>query len=80
MEKLRKEGLEAIQECTNLAELSNVRNAYLSKKGLVSLLMLQMKDLPVAEKPIFGAKVNELKQKLETAFRLILRYPQAYHE
>lgn len=70
MEKLRKEGLEAIQACTNLAELANVRNEYLSKKGLVSLLMLKMKDLSVEEKPTFGSKVNELKQTLENAFKL----------
>lgn len=70
MEKLRKDGLEAIQACTNLSELSNVRNEYLSKKGLVSQLMLQMKDLPAEEKPAFGSKVNELKQSLENAFKL----------
>ncbi len=69
MEKLRKDGLEAIQVCTNLNELSLVRNEYLSKKGLVSQLMLQMKDLPVEEKPAFGSKVNELKQTLENAFK-----------
>jgi phenylalanyl-tRNA synthetase alpha chain len=70
MEKLRKDGLEAIQACTNLSELGNVRNEYLSKKGLVSQLMLQMKDLPAEEKPAFGSKVNELKQSLENAFKL----------
>ncbi len=70
MEKLRKEGLEAIQTCTNLAELANVRNEYLSKKGLVSQLMLKMKDLSPEEKPTFGSKVNELKQTLENAFKL----------
>jgi len=69
MEKLRKDGLEAIQACTNLNDLSVVRNEYLSKKGLVSQLMLQMKDLTVEEKPAFGSKVNELKQTLETAFK-----------
>ena len=70
MEKLRKDGLEAIQACANLSELGNVRNEYLSKKGLVSQLMLQMKDLPAEEKPAFGSKVNELKQSLENAFKL----------
>lgn len=70
MEKLRKDGLEAIQACTNLSELANVRNEYLSKKGLVSQLMLQMKDLSPEEKPAFGSKVNELKQTLENAFKL----------
>lgn len=70
MEKLRKDGLEAIQACTNLSELANVRNEYLSKKGLVSQLMLQMKDLSPEDKPAFGSKVNELKQTLENAFKL----------
>jgi len=70
MEKLRKDGLEAIQACTNLSELANVRNEYLSKKGLVSQLMLQMKDLSPEEKPAFGSKVNDLKQTLENAFKL----------
>lgn len=69
MEKLRRDGLEAIQSCTNLSELALVRNEYLSKKGLVSQLMLQMKDLSPEEKPAFGSKVNELKQTLENAFK-----------
>jgi len=67
MEKILKEVLEAIESSKDLSALQQVRNTYLSKKGVVSQLMLKMKDLAAEEKPKFGAAVNRLKQELETA-------------
>ena len=70
MENVLNEGLLAIEVCQNLMELQNVRNAYLSKKGLVQQMMGKMKDLSAEDKPVFGAQVNQIKQRLESAFKL----------
>ena len=70
MENVLNEGLLAIEACQNLADLQNVRNEYLSKKGLVTQLMGKMKDLSAEAKPAFGAQVNQIKQSLEAAFKL----------
>ena len=70
MENVLNEGLLAIEACQNLADLQNVRNEYLSKKGLVTQLMGKMKDLSAEDKPAYGAQVNQVKQSLEAAFKL----------
>lgn len=70
MENVLNEGLLAIEACQNLADLQNVRNEYLSKKGLVTQLMGKMKDLSAEDKPAYGAQVNQIKQSLEAAFKL----------
>lgn len=70
MENVLNEGLLAIEACQNLGDLQNVRNEYLSKKGLVTQLMGKMKDLPAEDKPAYGAQVNQIKQSLEAAFKL----------
>lgn len=45
----------------DLAELENVRVAYLGKKGSVTDLLKGMKELSNEERKTFGQKVNELK-------------------
>lgn len=63
--KLIEEGKAAINAAKDRNELQNVRNIYLSKKGLIAQLMSEMKDLVNEEKPKFGALVNTAKQVLE---------------
>lgn len=70
MENVLNEGLLAIEACQNLGDLQNVRNEYLSKKGLVTQLMGKMKDLSADDKPAYGAQVNQIKQSLEAAFKV----------
>ena len=49
----------------SLNELVEIRNEYLSKKGIVSSLMSKMKELTVEEKKTYGKEVNELKTSVE---------------
>lgn len=59
---MREMAISRIRNCHSLQELEELRIEYLSKKGKVQELMLQMKDLPKEEKPKFGQVVNECKQ------------------
>lgn len=67
--KVKEDGLQAIVEALDLAQLTAVRNEYLSKKGLVSGLMSKMRELDPADRPAFGAMVNEIKESLEVALK-----------
>lgn len=56
----------ALEMQKDLGGLQQIRNTYLSKKGIISSLMGEMRNLPNEEKPAFGAQVNKLKQEVET--------------
>ena len=65
MEKVdlvKQEALAAIEQCTTLEELNQIRVTYLGKKGPIQSLMTLMKNLSAEEKPAFGAEVNACKQ------------------
>lgn len=54
IQEVQQDGLKAIEECSNLEQLNQVRIDYLGKKGHVQSLMALMKDLSKEEKPVFG--------------------------
>lgn len=60
--------LSALNECTSLQSLQELKVRFLGKTGELTGLLKSIKDLPPEERPIFGAKVNELRNKLESAF------------
>ena len=66
---LESEALGSIKEVKDLKELEEVRLTYLSKKGRVQELMMQMRELPKEEKPAFGQKVNELKRTITESLK-----------
>ncbi len=54
----------------NLSQLEEIRINFLGKKGLVTELFTQLKNIPVEEKKAFGAAINqvrdEITQKIES--------------
>ncbi|MBR5207077.1 MAG: phenylalanine--tRNA ligase subunit alpha [Erysipelotrichaceae bacterium] len=65
MEKIdlvKQEALNAIEQCSTLEQLNQIRVNYLGKKGPIQSLMTLMKNLSPEEKPAFGAEVNACKQ------------------
>ena len=67
MEKIRIDALKQIQTANDLATLENIRITFLSKKGAVSELMKQLKDMDPQERKSFGESVNQLKLEIEQA-------------
>ncbi|MBQ8795946.1 MAG: phenylalanine--tRNA ligase subunit alpha [Clostridia bacterium] len=59
---LQNEITEKLNSVTDLAQLDQIRVAYLGKKGSITALLKGMKDLSVEEKKTFGAEVNALKE------------------
>lgn len=64
VEELRDQAAKAIEQASSLQGINALRVEYLGKKGPINGLMKEMKNLPKEEKPIFGQKVNELKQSV----------------
>lgn len=62
---IKQESLKLLEEAESLEKLENLRIEILGKKGLVSGLMKEMRNLDKDERPIFGQKVNEVKKELE---------------
>lgn len=62
--ELKQEFLNALENANSMEDLENIRIAYLGKKGSVTELMKEMKNLSNEEKKTFGQKVNELKNEV----------------
>lgn len=67
MVQIKTEALEAIQHADSEKVLQDVKVKYLGKKGLVTGLMKNMKDLPKEEKPAYGQQVNDVRQAITQA-------------
>jgi phenylalanyl-tRNA synthetase alpha chain len=67
IKSLEKVILNEITDAKTLNEMEEIRVKYLSKKGEISLLMGQLKDLNPEDRPQFGQNVNTLKQNIEQA-------------
>lgn len=65
--KLTDEIVEKVSACNSADALNDVRVEYLGKKGTLTLIMKEMKDLSPEERPAFGQKVNDVRQKAENA-------------
>lgn len=52
-------------EATNLKQVDELRIKYLSKKGAISLLMEELRNVPSEDKKTVGMKLNELKTKMQ---------------
>lgn len=67
LEQVRIEGLGEIERATTLEELQGIRIAYLGRKGVVTLSMKRLGELPPDERPAYGQLVNRVRDELEHA-------------
>ena len=58
-----------IEQATSVLALNDVRVKFLGKSGEFTALMKGLKDVPPAEKPIFGKLVNEARVKIESVLK-----------
>ncbi len=69
LKEIMEKGLAAIGHAHSLEALNDVRIEYLSKKGHLTKVMGTMKDLSNEEKPLFGKRVNEAKEAIDSALK-----------
>jgi phenylalanyl-tRNA synthetase alpha chain len=60
-----------VSELKTSAELESFRLRFLSKKGLISELFDDFRNVPVEEKKEIGLKLNLLKQKATEKYNLL---------
>lgn len=70
MEKLQEiehSALETIKGAKSAQDIAKIRADYLGKKGLVGVALRGLSDLAVAERPLAGQRVNDVKTRIEAA-------------
>jgi phenylalanyl-tRNA synthetase alpha chain len=68
IDQLDRESQDDLSRVAGAADLEQFRIKYLGAKGSIKNLMGMLKDVPPAEKPAFGKRANELRQKVQAAF------------
>ena len=63
--KIKENSLEEVENAQNLNQLSELRVKYLGKKGEITSLLKEMKNLSKEEKPEIGALINTVRDNLE---------------
>lgn len=74
LEQLKKEITQKVKDALSIEDLEQIRNTYLSKRGLLSQEMSKMKDLTPEERPLFGKVINEIKSQVEETILERLTY------
>ena len=65
LDEILKEAEEKLKKVTDSKQLEDLRVNYLGKKGKVTELLKNLKDMAAEERPKFGAMVNEVKTNIE---------------
>jgi phenylalanyl-tRNA synthetase alpha chain len=69
LEKIEQEVLEAIRAVSDTTGIRALKDRYLGRKGIVTGLLRKISSLPLQERPETGKLANEVKRKLEEAFK-----------
>ncbi len=67
LSRITEDILEKIRKSDSLEKLNEIRVEFLGKKGRITSVMKNMKDLAPEERPKFGQLVNDMRQKAEAA-------------
>ena len=65
LEAIAEEARGVIGEAKDLAELDNVRLAFLGKKGKLTAVLRGMGSLPAEDRPRIGAIANSVREEIE---------------
>ncbi|MFV8258396.1 phenylalanine--tRNA ligase subunit alpha [Bdellovibrio bacteriovorus] len=68
LDSIKDNALAAFNAAPSSKDLYDLKVQYLGKSGSLTEIMKEMASLPKEEKPLFGKKVNEVKQLLEAAY------------
>ena len=68
LDSIKDAALAAFKSAPSSKDLYDLKVQYLGKSGSLTEIMKEMATLPKEEKPLFGKRVNEVKQLLETAY------------
>lgn len=67
--KIEAQALEAIERCSSLADLGQIRVQFLGKKGAITGILKGMGSLPAEDRPRMGQVANDTRVRLEEALK-----------
>ncbi|MCX8059082.1 MAG: phenylalanine--tRNA ligase subunit alpha [Spirochaetes bacterium] len=76
IEELRKSFNIDSNSLPNLESLNNLKIKYLGKKGLLTNLFDNIKNIPLSERKIYGQELNKIKEEIESFIQNKERYFQ----
>jgi phenylalanyl-tRNA synthetase alpha chain len=69
VKQIEKEALAALENAEDSEQVKSLSVKYLGRKGLVTLFLRNVSQLPAEQRPEAGKQANIIKKKLETAFQ-----------
>lgn len=69
-EEILNQGLSAFKAIDNPADLDQVKSRFIGKNGALTELLKGLGKLSAEERPVAGARINEVKDKLEQALAM----------
>ena len=70
LEKIKNDAIDALNQSGSLKDINEIKVKIFGKSGLLTALSKGMKDLPFEERPIIGAKINEVRLFLQEKISL----------
>lgn len=67
LEQIRVSATEALNACVQTKEIDELKVKFLGKKGELTAILKEMKNLSAEERPVVGQLANEVRQQIETA-------------
>jgi len=67
--KLGDRALKELKSAAGISEIEQVKQRYLSRKGLLPLLLKRLAELPQEERPAVGKLANQIKDRLMSEFQ-----------
>ncbi len=65
LNSIKEEALDKIEQAQGLESLNDIRVSYLGKKGKLTQLLKNMKDVDPSERPVIGQMVNDARNIIE---------------
>ncbi len=67
LEQIRLSAIEALNACAQTKDIDELKVKFLGKKGELTAILKEMKNLSAEERPVVGQLANEVRQQIETA-------------
>lgn len=72
LERIHREALKALDDLSSEAEVEDLRVRMLGRKGALTALVRQLRDVAADERPAMGARLNQVKDDLEHRVEAVL--------
>ncbi len=69
--ELKTKALKELESVTERSDIERLRRRYLGRKGLLTLLLNRLPELPKEERPPIGRLVNQVKEELTGRFQAV---------